>query len=219
MPREILTPTQIALLQALGAEGFFRKNFYLTGGTALAAFYLHHRYSEDLDFFSMNEVDTLPIVAFFKKHKGDLGIVDTTSETSMNRNLFFLKIGGETLKTEFTYFPFPQMETPQEHFGMPVDSVKDIAVNKLFAIYQRSKARDYIDLYCIQKQYGWTMAELVAWAKIKFDWHIDPVQLATQFSKAPMAQDHPRMIAALPEEEWQKFFENAALTLKPEILK
>ncbi|MDD4310358.1 MAG: nucleotidyl transferase AbiEii/AbiGii toxin family protein, partial [Candidatus Cloacimonetes bacterium] len=25
--------------------------FYLTGGTALDRFYLHHRYSEDLDFF------------------------------------------------------------------------------------------------------------------------------------------------------------------------
>ncbi|MFH1233514.1 MAG: nucleotidyl transferase AbiEii/AbiGii toxin family protein [Patescibacteria group bacterium] len=26
-------------------------NFYLTGGTALAEFYLHHRLSEDLIFF------------------------------------------------------------------------------------------------------------------------------------------------------------------------
>ena len=25
--------------------------FYLTGGTALGRFYLHHRYSDDLDFF------------------------------------------------------------------------------------------------------------------------------------------------------------------------
>jgi predicted nucleotidyltransferase component of viral defense system len=30
------------------------RRFYLTGGTALAAFYLHHRLSEDLDFFSEN---------------------------------------------------------------------------------------------------------------------------------------------------------------------
>lgn len=29
-----------------------RKQFYFTGGTALSAFYLHHRESEDLDFFS-----------------------------------------------------------------------------------------------------------------------------------------------------------------------
>jgi predicted nucleotidyltransferase component of viral defense system len=28
--------------------------FYLTGGTALGRFYLNHRYSEDLDFFTDN---------------------------------------------------------------------------------------------------------------------------------------------------------------------
>ena len=26
-------------------------SLYLTGGTALSRFYLHHRYSDDLDFF------------------------------------------------------------------------------------------------------------------------------------------------------------------------
>lgn len=215
---EILTPTQIALLKAIGAESYFAKNFYLTGGTALAGFYLHHRYSEDLDFFSMDEVDTLPIVAFFKKHKNDLGIVDVTSETSMNRNLFFLKIGDEMLKMEFTYFPFSQIEKSQEHFGVPVDSVKDIAVNKLFTIYQRRKARDYIDLYCIQKQYDWTIGQLVAWAKLKFDWHIDPVQLASQFSRSASAQDFPRMIVPVPEKEWRDFFKAEAIKLKGDIL-
>jgi len=29
-------------------------SFYLTGGTALGRFYLNHRFSEDLDFFSNN---------------------------------------------------------------------------------------------------------------------------------------------------------------------
>ena len=32
--------------------------FYLTGGTALSAFYLHHRLSEDLDFFTESDVET-----------------------------------------------------------------------------------------------------------------------------------------------------------------
>lgn len=30
-------------------------DFYLTGGTALSRFYLHHRYSDDLDFFIHNK--------------------------------------------------------------------------------------------------------------------------------------------------------------------
>lgn len=32
-------------------------HFFLTGGTALSVFYLHHRSSEDLDFFSVDEVE------------------------------------------------------------------------------------------------------------------------------------------------------------------
>ncbi len=32
-------------------------HFYLTGGTALSRQYLHHRYSDDLDFFLNREND------------------------------------------------------------------------------------------------------------------------------------------------------------------
>ena len=48
---EILTPFQKELLRVIGNSNL-ADNFYLTGGTALAAFYLQHRYSEDLDFFT-----------------------------------------------------------------------------------------------------------------------------------------------------------------------
>src|SRR5262245_49725977 len=215
---KVLTHVHIAMLDAIGSVPFFQSHFYLTGGTALAGFYLQHRYSEDLDFFSEKEVDTLPIIAFFKTHKGELGIKNITSQTSMNRNLFFLELENETLKTEFTYFPFTQIDKPQEYLKIKVDSAKDIATNKLFTIYQRSKARDYIDLYCICQKYQWSIEELTAWAKIKFDWHIDPVQLANQFVKAKTAEDYPRMITKINESDWQNFFETEALKLKPKIL-
>ena len=35
-------------------------SFYLTGGTALSAFYLRHRRSDDLDFFTSTEELILP---------------------------------------------------------------------------------------------------------------------------------------------------------------
>ena len=63
---KILTERQIALLEEIGRQAFLSKNFYLSGGTALAGFYLFHRYSEDLDFFSENEVDPMQINIFFK---------------------------------------------------------------------------------------------------------------------------------------------------------
>lgn len=65
----ILSENQKRLLSLLAEEKTITDNFYLGGGTALAEFYLHHRLSEDLDFFSENEFDPQVISAIFKKRK------------------------------------------------------------------------------------------------------------------------------------------------------
>ncbi|MFA5855030.1 MAG: nucleotidyl transferase AbiEii/AbiGii toxin family protein [Candidatus Gracilibacteria bacterium] len=216
---EILTERQIAFLKEIGEHAFLTRNFYLSGGTALAGFYLFHRYSEDLDFFSENEVDPSQISIFFKSIKKKFGIKKIDFEQSYNRNLFFLHFNDEILKMEFTYYPFKRIEKGTKKYGIPVDSLFDIAVNKLFSIYQRCKARDYIDLYMICKEGKISIAELIKTAKIKFDWHIDPIQLGTQFMKAKNAEDYPRMILKLDKKTWQEFFKNEARKLGAQILK
>ena len=54
---QILTKEQQIILSEISKNPFFN-DFYFTGGTALSAFYLKHRYSEDLDFFSENKFDS-----------------------------------------------------------------------------------------------------------------------------------------------------------------
>jgi len=215
---EILTKNQVALLELIGKEKYLTNNFFLTGGTALAAFYLNHRLSEDLDFFSEKEVDTSILNVFFKKHRKILGITKIDFEQSYNRNLYFLHFANEVLKTEFTYFPFPRFEIGKKEHGVTLESLEDIAVNKLFTIYQRTKARDYIDLYCICKLKGYKISDLIKQAKQKFDWHIDPIQLGTQFIKAQDAPDLPKMLIDLKLDEWQSFFISEAKKLKKDIL-
>lgn len=215
---DILTADQIAMLKAIGARPDMTKTFYLTGGTPLAAFYLQHRYSEDLDFFSEIEVDVTALNVFFAEAKSGLGFKKVDYQSSMNRHLFFLDYPAETLKMEFTYFPFPRIEVGHREYGIEVDSQLDIAVNKLFAIYQRTKARDYIDLHFLCKQGGYEIADLARKARIKFDFHIDPIQLGTQFVKAREAVDFPRMITPVADEEWRGFFVEEAKKLKGEIL-
>ena len=68
----IFTNRQLAFLKAVAGNKFLADNFYLTGGTALAVFYLKHRYSEDLDFFSEKEFDILGLDVFFKQIKSGL---------------------------------------------------------------------------------------------------------------------------------------------------
>lgn len=218
MGNKIFTKNQSAFLDKIKTIDFFAKNFYLTGGTALAGFYLRHRYSEDLDFFSEKEVDILNVNVLMNQIKKELGIKKIDFQQNYNRNLFFCQFNAETLKIEFTFFPFLRIEKPIFFDGLVVDSILDIAVNKLFTIYQRTKARDYIDLYLICKEKRFLIEDLIKKAKVKFDWHIDPLQLGTQFIKAEEAKDLPRMIKKVSNKEWQNFFIKEAKKLKKEII-
>ncbi|MDP3792657.1 MAG: nucleotidyl transferase AbiEii/AbiGii toxin family protein [bacterium] len=215
----ILTQNQINIIKKIGKNKFISDNFYLTGGTALAEFYLQHRYSEDLDFFSETEIDVLPLNVFMSGLKKELNISKIDYQQNFNRNLFFLHFKDEILKTEFTFFPFQRIESGPSHKGITIDSLFDIAVNKLFTIYQRTKARDYVDLYFICAEKGFTIVDLTKRARIKFDYHIDPLQLGTQFLKAQEAKDYPRMIKELDNQTWQSFFIEEAKKLSSEIIK
>lgn len=214
----ILTSTQEKILRIIGNADKLRERFYLTGGTALAGFYLGHRYSEDLDFFSFEEVDPIGVEVFLKTHKSEIGFDSFEYQQSLNRNLYFLQFGEEELKMEFTYFPFTQIEKPMEEQGLRIDSRQDIAVNKLFTIYQRSAARDYIDLYLLCKKEGYAIKDLLSKARVKFDWHIDPLQLGSQFYKANEVADMPRLITDLKPELWRGFFTEEAENLKESIV-
>ncbi|KKQ23757.1 MAG: hypothetical protein US35_C0001G0001, partial [Parcubacteria group bacterium GW2011_GWA2_37_10] len=102
----ILSENQQNILNIISKDKLICDNFYLTGGTALAEFYLRHRLSEDLDFFAEKEFDVLGISIFFEKIKKEAKIRKTEYHQSFNRNLFFLDLAdGDKVKIEFTYFP------------------------------------------------------------------------------------------------------------------
>jgi len=220
MAKDILIPLQKKFLSLLAKNKPISENFYLTGGTALAAYHLKHRYSEDLDFFSENEIDILAINVFLKEIKDAMGIKEIDFQQSFNRNLFFLHTGPEILKVEFTYFPFRQVGPPDRKDGISVNSLTDIAVDKAFTIVQNPRARDFIDLYYILKNNkNISFEKLIKMARAKFDWHIDPIQLGTQLLKAENIKDLPRMIKKLNHQDWRDFFIAKARALSNNIFK
>lgn len=95
MAETILSDNQIKILETVSNDNAICQIFYLTGGTVLAEYYLQHRLSEDLDFFSENEFDIQAINIFFAKNKKLLGIEKLDIQQSFNCNLIFLylKIG------------------------------------------------------------------------------------------------------------------------------
>jgi predicted nucleotidyltransferase component of viral defense system len=203
----ILSANQRRILDLLSRESSICANFYLTGGTALAEFYLHHRFSEDLDFFSEQEFDPQSVSVILKKMQKAAGVEKVEYQQSFNRNLFFLHTGADVIKTEFTYFPFPRIEQKQKIGELFVDSLIDIAVNKVFTIYQKPRSRDFIDLYLILTRFPeLTLDSLIEKAQIKFDNYLDPVQLGAQYMKVTELSEYPRMLEALDEKVWQDFF-------------
>lgn len=220
MAKRILTFLQKEFILSLAKNKTFCKYFYLTGGTALSVYYLNHRYSEDLDFFSFTEIDILSIDIFLKKIKSSLKIKKTDFQQSFNRNIFFLHTAKEILKVEFTYFPFEPIEKPLKKDGIFIDSIADIAANKAFTIYQNPRARDFIDLYFILNKYKkFSFRHLLKIAQTKFDWQIDPLQLGTQLLKAQELKDLPRMLQRINHTQWRNFFLTQAKSLSKDIFK
>jgi hypothetical protein len=154
---DILTPLQKNVLTALYREGWFREHFYLTGGTALAAVYLQHRFSDDLDFFSHEvSLDAIDGLIQAVARQSDLRVAQ------LQKSPGFLRYEvNQELKVDFVGdVPF-RVGTPEIIDSFVVDSVKNIAVNKVCAILGRLEAKDYVDLYFIQQQYQFDIFELL----------------------------------------------------------
>lgn len=219
MAKEILTAYQKRFIDCVANNKKFSSFFYLTGGTALAAFYLRHRYSEDLDFFGETDIAALDVMTFVRSLKKTLGYKQVEFQRSFNRNLVFFSFSKkQELKVEFTYFIGPPLEPRRQIMGILVDSLLDIAVNKAFTIAQNARTRDFVDLYLIlKKEKGWTFSDLLKKARAKFDVYIDPIQIGSQLMRVTEIKDYPRVIRKLKDKEWQNYFLEEAKKLKPSI--
>ncbi len=214
----ILTKQQKLALKLI-AQTQLASFFYFSGGTALAHYYLRHRKSEDLDFFCENEFDPQQITIILKSIQNKLKFNEFDFQNSFNRNLYFLKFDDNyVLKLEFTYYPFQQIEKPSKKDNLLIDSPIDIATNKLFTIVQKPRGRDYYDLYYLIDKYGYQIEDLRMKAKIKFDWHIDPLQLASRLNEVDLKLDDPILLKKINKKKLINFFQNEAIKLSKKIL-
>ena len=141
MRKEILTETQIKILP-LVAE--FSKNFGLVGGTAIAL-HIGHRRSIDFDLFSENKFGNQSLL-------NKILSFGTPDEILVNRTdefTFILK------SVKFTFFHFPYKIDYSESFGYKIKmpNLLTLAAMKAFALGQRAKWKDYVDLYFIIKDH------------------------------------------------------------------
>lgn len=219
--KSILTFHQREVLAIIAKENYFTKRFYLAGGSALSEFYLKHRVSEDLDLFrEKQEVNPFPLVRFFQTKSKQLKIDRIETRRVLGLHTFFLHFqNGEVLKVDFNYYPFQRIEKGVRFKGLEIESIYDIAVDKVHTIVLKPRARDYIDLYFIIKEKGYAFDNLLMQAKAKFDWDISLIDLGARLLEAAKASDYPRMLKKIDHREWKNFFIKEARKLKKEIFK
>jgi predicted nucleotidyltransferase component of viral defense system len=206
--RQLLTKEQIQLLDLISSDRALTDKFILSGGTALTSFYIPYRYSDDLDFFSQEEVVTDAIVVWLKSLKNEIKYESFDFSTAFNRNLFFIKFAsGYILKLEFTYYPFPAIAVGGKYNNLKIDSQLDIATNKLFTIYQNPRARDFTDLYELIIKNNFDFMDLIIKAKTKFDWDVNYLQLSKQLQKVSIQENLPKFIKEYNFKNLEAFFE------------
>jgi predicted nucleotidyltransferase component of viral defense system len=151
---EILTNLQKKILLRF-SELSDKDAFYLTGGTALSAFYLKHRKSRDLDFFTPVEELILP---FSQRLETSLIKEDLRVQRLRGFHSFVeLSVNSEDDSTAVHFgldspFRFEQPSDFEEIPGVKVDSLIDLATNKLLALFGRAELRDFIDVYFLVKE-------------------------------------------------------------------
>lgn len=219
-PKTVLTPFQQKLLDILATDPYITSRFYFTGGTVLSEFYFKHRKSEDFDLFSEKEVYLPAVNSFLTKIAPSIGILAREHRPFLGLHSFMLHLkGGKKFKIDFNYYPHPRINIGKRYKKLAIDSLYDIAVNKIHTVFMRPRARDYVDIYFIFKNTDYTWRQLILDAKAKFDWHIDPLLLGSQLKKVEKSKDVPIMLIPFNHKDLVDFFLAQAKSLEPEIFK
>lgn len=211
----VLTPLQKKLLD-LFAQSELAKQYYLTGGTALAAFYLKHRVSDDLDFFAKTAAPLETVETFCRDAAVKLGLKAPTLTRLYDRRIFIFPMEKAELKVEFTEYPYRRLDTMTAIDGVQVDSLRDIAANKIMAIFDRFEPKDYVDLAVLLKKF--TLENMIDDAHLKFGVRIEPISFGAKLVLAEKLPIMPKMLIPLTQDQVIKRITAAAENFKKQIL-
>lgn len=216
----ILTPYQIEILKLFFATEF-AKTFFLTGGTALSAFYLAHRDSKDLDLFSIEpfDVQRLELIIAEIAQKMNCKVVTKVKTTTYNEIYLENKQDGWTQRIDIVKEQPKRFGEIIEIEGVKVDSLENIGSNKICAIFGRLEIKDYIDLYTIITKTNFTFDQLFALARQK-DLGLNEFTFASTIADVEQISLWPKIIIDLDKTSMFAYYKNLVTELltrvKPE---
>jgi len=142
-------PSRLTRLQQELLAGFFSRDvgFFLTGGAALAGFYFGHRPTDDLDLFCL-------VGEALEEGQRQLEIAASgcgAALTPLQRYPEFRRLqavrGEERCLVDLVFDRASQVETDKPMQGtVRLDSLREIAANKVAALVGRAEPKDLVDL-------------------------------------------------------------------------
>jgi len=142
-------------------------SFYLTGGTAINRFYKEVRYSEDLDFFSNDDInfsnDIDNIIELFQKNsiKFELNV------RSRDFFRFYVFENDIKLKVEFVNDRVKHIKRLNVKDNVVLDNLENIFANKITALIGRDEAKDIVDIWLLYRFFNFDFKEIVGFAREK----------------------------------------------------
>jgi len=169
-------------------EAFFEREarFFVTGGAALAGYYLGHRTTHDLDLFTLEDV-LGEGVATLREIAHDLGASIESLRTAPEFQRFLVKRGSESVVVDLVLERAPQLASKLLFGRVRVDSPEEILANKLCTLLSRSELRDLVDVRALE-QAGYSIEEALEPASRK-DGGLTTAQLAWVLSEVQIGDD------------------------------
>ncbi len=211
-PKDVLSALQWEFLSF-----FFQGTppFFLTGGTALSAFYLQHRYSEDLDLFTLDSdvFDRVPLYVADTATRLTASVASLQTAPQFRR--YQLSRKGESVIVDFVREVVPQISEEKNRFeGIMVDTLDDITANKICTVISRAEIKDYIDLYFLGRA-GYPLENYIESAQRK-DAGVSQAMLAYLLSELRLSKVPDFMIAPVSLKDLQEYFHSLARKLAVE---
>ncbi|HEY8078203.1 MAG TPA: nucleotidyl transferase AbiEii/AbiGii toxin family protein [Labilithrix sp.] len=207
-----LRPWQERVLRVIAGSALSRELTF-GGGAALSAVHLHHRSSEDLDFFLQRPLQGTEATLVGRSLV--TGAVRADIEIVFPRTTFILRSKNAiTGRVDFSYYPFEAIARPTTWHGLRVESLLDMTVNKVQAVLTRQQPRDLVDLFFLLREGPERdLLRLLDRVRAKFDVGAHPMGLAARLLLVHEIRELPRMIRRVTVDELERFFEARAREL------
>ena len=178
-PDSKLTPLQLAVVTAFFAR---EQRFFLTGGGALAGYYLGHRTTEDLDLFTTDDEAFERGRRVLEDVASELGGTLAVRQDTPRFKRFVLTRGDEGLVIDIVRDTNHQLHVEKlERDGVRLDPPDEILANKLTTLVGRAEERDLVDVMFLERA-GYPVEAALASALAK-DGGCTPATLAWLLSE------------------------------------